>query len=118
MFIYYNPNPLGLNVGDCVVRMLTIVLNKSWDDAFDILAEESKKHANMPSANIVWFDILKDLGYKQNYLEYEMTVEEFCNRFNEGLFIIGTGTHVLTVVDGNFYDSWNSKNEKIIFFFS
>lgn len=29
-FIYYNPNPKGNHIGDCVIRALTIALDCNW----------------------------------------------------------------------------------------
>lgn len=33
-FVYYNANPIGKSVGDCTVRAISTVLNKSWDEVF------------------------------------------------------------------------------------
>ncbi|MBR0092838.1 MAG: hypothetical protein IJP92_14190 [Lachnospiraceae bacterium] len=41
------------------------------------------------------------------------TVERFCEEYPEGTYLVATGTHVVAVVDGNYYDAWNSGKEQI-----
>lgn len=36
--------------------------------------------------------------------------------YPRGVYIIGTGSHAVCVIDGNFYDSWNSGSEVVTFF--
>ena len=36
------------------------------------------------------------------------TVNEFTKMYPNGIYIIGTGTHAVTVINGNYYDSWDS----------
>lgn len=38
MFEYYNPNPDGSDNNNCVIRTLTKILNKSWEDVYWELA--------------------------------------------------------------------------------
>lgn len=35
----YNPNPLKKEVGDCVIRALCVVTNRSWYDIYDELSD-------------------------------------------------------------------------------
>ena len=35
----------------------------------------------------------------------------FCEKYPTGVYVIGTGTHAVAVVDGDYYDSWDSGNE-------
>ena len=39
------------------------------------------------------------------------TVRAFCKKYPEGVYVIGTGTHAVAVIDGDYYDSWDSGNE-------
>ena len=75
----------------------------------------------MPSANVVWMQALEDIGFERYNLENTCpncyTVKQFCEDHPEGLFILGTGTHVVAVVDGKYYDSWDSGEEVPVFFF-
>ena len=69
MFEYYNPNPDGSDNNDCVIRALTKILNKSWEDVYWELAELGFLMHDMPSVNKVWDECLLASG--------RMTQEQF-----------------------------------------
>jgi hypothetical protein len=33
-YVYFNPNPSGKMVGDCIIRALSKILNMSWESVF------------------------------------------------------------------------------------
>lgn len=76
---------------------------------------------DMPSANVVWMEALRELGFERYNLPDQCpncyTVEDFCSEHQEGLYILGTGTHVVATIDGKYYDSWDSGKEVPVFFF-
>jgi hypothetical protein len=45
-------------------------------------------------------------------------VKEFCYDNPKGSFLVGTGTHVVAVIDGDYYDAWDSGNEVIDRYFT
>lgn len=120
MWIKANPNPLGKEVPDCVVRAIAIALNLSWYEVFDRLVEIARIDANMPSADTVWGHLLYSYGFEPFILPQScprcITVNAFTKEFPYGTYIIGTGSHAVAVIDGNYYDSWNSGNEIPSFF--
>ena len=63
MYIYYQPNPCGRSVGDCVVRAISAALDLDWDDAFDILAKFAKNMCDMPSSDQVSGAVLRANGF-------------------------------------------------------
>ena len=63
MVIKYNPNPKGRRVGDCAVRAITKALDLDWDTAFALISAEAYAQKNMPSANVVWGNVLYRHGY-------------------------------------------------------
>lgn len=118
---YYNPNKINKSAGDCVVRMLTIVTGKTWKDCYFLVCDEGLKFGDMPSANYVWMNILYKLGYIKKVIPDTCpvcyTIKKFCEDHQEGLYVVGTGSHVVAVKDGCYYDSWNSGNEIAMFYF-
>ena len=117
-FIISNPNPDNNVTGDCVIRAISIATNKSWDDVFVELALKSFDMKDMPSTNRVWASYLHDLGYTRHIIQDTCpdcySVEDFTKDFPEGTYILSTGTHVVTVKNGNYYDTWNSGRETVI----
>ncbi len=53
------------------------------------------------------------MRYKPNY---PMDVYKFCCNFPRGTYVLGVNDHVVTVVDGMFYDTWDSSDRKVIYF--
>lgn len=120
MYQYYQPNPCGKSVGDCTVRALSKALNLKWEDAYLILVAEGLRACEMPSSNAVWGEVLRRRGFEKKILPTRcpncMTVREFCEEYNKGVYVIGTGNHAVTSKDGDYYDSWDSGNEVVAYY--
>ena len=115
MWIQYNPNPAGRNVGDCSVRAVAKALQIDWEAAYLEITAAGFRMADMPSSNGVWGAVLRRHGFYRESIPDHCpecyTADEFCKDHPEGVFVLGFGAHVATVVDGNIYDSWDSSNE-------
>ena len=121
MWKYYNPNPTGAHVGDCSVRAVTKATGEDWDTAYCGVSLQGMIMKNMPSANAVWGSYLRRKGFKRKMLPDECpecyTVEQFCEDNPEGLYVVAVQNHVLTVLDGDYYDAWDSGKETPIFYY-
>lgn len=121
-FISTNPNPKGKTVGDCVVRALSIAFDKGWRDVFKELAILSMIECDMPSSNQIWGEYLGEHGFVRHSLVDTCplcyTVRDFCNDNPQGLFILACEQHVVTSIDGNYYDSWDSGDKPVLFFWT
>ena len=115
MYIHTNPNPNGVYVEDCVVRAISIVTGRSWDDVYLNLCLQGYIMKNMPSVNNVWGTYLKSIGFHSYPLPTNCpdcyTIRNFCEQNRNGIFILATGSHVVAVVDGNYCDAWDSGDE-------
>lgn len=114
-FIYFNPNPKEKSVGDCTVRAISLFTNKDWFETFLGLVVTSLIECDMPSSNVIWSKYLFDNGYSRypipNTCPYCYTVKDFCRDNPNGKFLLATGEHVVTVIDGNYYDTWDSGDQ-------
>lgn len=121
MFAEYNPNPRNKRVGDCVIRALAKACKKTWQEIYIDLAIEGYKAADMPSANHVWGAYLEKQGFKKKVLPDRCpdcyTVADFSNDHKTGYFVLATGSHVVTVVDGFYFDTWDSGAEVPTFYY-
>lgn len=115
-FQYYQPNPSGRNVGDCTVRALSKALDQTWEKTFVGLCLEGFMLGDMPSANSVWGSYLRRNGYRRNLAPDDITVSEFSDSNSNGVYILALSGHVVCVVDNVLYDSWNSGNEIVLYF--
>ena len=117
-----NPNPKEKNVGDCTVRAISLALNQPWEDTYLGLCLKGYILCDMPSANDVWGSYLIDKGWEYHRLQetcpFCYTINDFCNDFPTGDYIVATGTHVVYIKDGMYYDAWDSGNKTPIFYFT
>lgn len=65
----------------------------------------------MPSVNWVWGLYLRKRGFTPMTVTDLMTVREFCRRNPSGTYVIGTGSHAVAVMSGDYYDAWDSGDE-------
>ena len=111
-FIKFNPNPTGKETGDCVVRAISIAEGTTWDLAFQRLTEKAFREKDMPSINPVWTNYLIEQGYTlhgiPNTCPRCYTVADFAYDHPYGTYVLGTGTHAIAVIDGNYIDTWDS----------
>lgn len=120
-YVVYNPNPLGLSVGDCVIRAISKITGLSWKQTYIELMVLGYAMGDMPSANRVWSQYLENIGYEKKLLPKNCSncyrVKDFCYNNPKGKFVVATGDHVVAVVNGDYYDSWNSGNELLSYYF-
>lgn len=120
MYVYFNNNPARALVGDCTIRAISKALNQSWQDTYSDLAMFGFDMSDMPSSNRVWGEYLYQNGYRRFIIPDSCpdcyTVKDFCKEHPRGKYILATGTHVICVVNGNYYDSWDSGNEVPIYY--
>lgn len=122
-YIYYNPNPSGKDVGDCVVRGLCKILGiDNWREVYTKVSLKGYEFYDMPSSNSIWDLVLKDYGYYPALLPNTCprcyTLKQFCRDYPRGRFLVATGSHVIAVVNGNYYDTEDSGNEIVTYYYS
>lgn len=115
MWVKYNPSPVGAKVGDCSVRAITAALGVDWESAYVLLCNAGFQMADMPSSNAVISAVLRKHGFYRKAIPDTCpncyTVRDFCREYSKGVYVLGTGSHVVTVIDGDYYDSWDSGDE-------
>lgn len=115
MYVHFNNNPAGRNVGDCAVRAVSKALGVDWETAYLMIVKNGYEMGDMPSSNSVWGSVLRQNGFYRQSIPNTCpdcyTAEDFCRDNPKGVFVLGFGNHVATVIDGKLYDSWQSSNE-------
>ena len=121
MYSHYNPNPHGNRVGDCVIRALSKATGKGWEETYIELCLLGYIMGDLPSSNKVRDNYLKTQGFTRHIVSAECldcyNIQDFCNEYPQGVYVIGTGTHAVCVIDGVLYDSWDSSDETPIYFY-
>lgn len=119
-FVFYNPNPRNRFVGDCTIRAICKLTGKDWDSVYVGTTLEGFFAKDMPSGNSTWGAYLDRLGYVRRALPdtcpFCYTVKDFCRDHPTGHFLLSLDQHVVAVVNGNYYDTWDSGNEIPIYY--
>ena len=70
--------------------------------------------------NDFWIELLMSMGYKLYFIPdtcpYCITVERFAEDHPEGRYLLGTGSHVIACINGDYIDTWNSGRELPIYY--
>lgn len=118
-YVYFNPNPAGKRVGDCVIRAISKLTNQSWAETYIAVTLKGYELYDMPSSNSVWAAYLRECGYRRFVIDDTCpdcyTISDFCKDNSKGKYLLATGSHVVTVIDGNYFDAWDSGQEVPIY---
>ena len=118
----FSNNPTGRNVGDCAVRAVSLALDTDWETAYALIAMNGYLMGDVPSSNSVWSAVLRQNGFSRyavpNTCPDCYTVGDFADDHPKGVFVVGTGNHVVTVKDGVVYDSWDSRKEVPVYYWT
>ena len=112
---YYQPNKKDLKdtTGDCVVRALTKVMEKTWLEVFDELIPYARELQTMPSDKKCYKVYLENNGFEYSGISNKKgskrpTVKSFAQNNKSGTFCLRVAGHIVAVVDGTYYDTWDS----------
>lgn len=123
-WVEYNPNPQDKKTTDCSIRAYCAAEDIKWEDAYDIACQYGRDNAMMPNDGKNCDAILTEhFGYtyhkfRKDEKENNKTVKDFCINHPEGIYVLSVPSHLVTVIDGEYYDSWDSgkKNVKGYYF--
>lgn len=118
---FYNPNPFGSKVGDCVVRAISAATGQDWDTTYTGLTFQGFSIKDMPSSNYVWGEYLRSRGFERKSIPNTCpacyTVEDFADDHPTGKYVLGTGQHAVAVISGSVWDNWDSRGECPIYYY-
>lgn len=117
-YIYYQPNQMDLKdrYGDCTIRALSKVMETDWLATFDFTIPYCRKH-QVPN---IWFcpankrkEIFSEMGYEYHGISNKKgtkrpVVWKFAKDHPNGRYLVNVANHVVAVVDGKYYDTWDS----------
>lgn len=119
-FEYYQPNDKDIkdDYGDCVVRSLCKALNKTWIEVFDLLVEKARDEQCMPNSKSAYDKVLNDYGFEYHGISNKKgskrpTVKSFTADSQDFIAVMRTAHHIVTSVDGKYYDTWDSGDKSL-----
>jgi hypothetical protein len=118
---YYNLNPYSKSVGDCTIRAISKIMDYTWEQTYIELCVQGYLMRDLPDSNQVWDSYLRGCGFVRKIIPNTCpdcyTISDFCYDHPYGEYILATGSHVVAVINGNYYDSWDSGNEVPIYYY-
>ena len=120
-FRSYNANPDDNRVGDCTIRAISSVLCKSWGEVFAGICVIGYIMHDMPSSDAVWGQYLRMQGFQRYVVpcrDDPCTVADFCRDHPNGVYLLAVKDHVISVVYGDWYDTWDSGEEYPIYYWA
>ena len=122
MYVFANPNPHKLITDDCVIRAISLAEGEPWDDVYVELFVDGYIDKQIPNANEVWGRYLMRKGYTRHSISNTCpdcyTLRQFCSEHPHGTYIVGTGTHAICVIEGDWYDIFNSADTVPLYYFT
>ena len=115
----FNPNPQGRRTDDCSLRAYCAAFDIDWNKAYDIACQLGKQRADVFNSNqncekviLEHFNWQIDKTYKPKK-DNRITVNEFAMTHPYGIFILHVHGHLVTVKNGEYYDTWDSGDKKV-----
>ena len=117
-YVYFQPNKKDIKdrYGDCQIRALCKALDLSWVEAFDLtipICREVQTYTIFGGTCDIGKDNLEKLGFRYVGVSNKKgtrrpTVDSFAKDHPAGRFICKVAHHVVAVVDGKYFDTWDS----------
>lgn len=120
MYKYANPNPCRKLTDDCAIRAISIIVGSSWKQTYTDLCNRGLIICDMPNSASTISLYLKERGFRRGIVSSDcpacFTVRDFCEEYPYGEYIVLTDGHALAVINGNYYDTFDSGDLTPIYF--
>ncbi|MBP3369428.1 MAG: hypothetical protein J6L85_01640 [Clostridia bacterium] len=125
MFFYYNAHPYQYDVDDCVKRAITVTTGMDYKEVQrglnrhkKITGAEKFNSDNNPNSYVE-----NILGFKRTAAPKKsdgsrMSVDEFCQAFPKGRFIVSVRGHWSAVINGNLLDTWDCGKKELLAYYA
>lgn len=120
-FKYVNLNPSQKIVGDCVVRAVAAATGENWQKTYIALALQGFLANDLMNSDSTWGAYLMNNGFERKVIPNTCpecyTIADFAMEHPVGVYVLGTGTHAVAVIDGEYLDVWDSGNTIPIYYY-
>ena len=110
-FVYYNNNPNQETISDCVTRAISLAV----DVDYDIVSEKLSLMADLlecDELNVCCYKHLLEDVFNCTPVDCDgMTVGEFADYNDFGVFLVRIPEHITCIIDGKIYDIWDCRDD-------
>lgn len=109
-FQYWNENPDGEHIGDCVTRAITLASGLSYEQVQEKLYYCGKLLECDPLC-VSCYDFLLTKYFEFDSVDTQgLTLDEFGDKYTRGLFLVRSRGHISCLLDGVVYDTWDCRS--------
>lgn len=108
MFEYYNANPRNRNIADCVLRAISLLEERTWEEVYEELSYLSSMEGYMFD-NVEFVEEYLDNRYPRE-CHFSKRVGEFAEEYPVGKYAITMDGHITALVNGILYDTFDCSN--------
>lgn len=119
-FIRYNNNPRSRKAADCVVRALSLALDKSWYQIYRELSELGLEECRMINEPDLYQLYLKKQDLEKQRMpkrpdNTRYTVKEFANELADPdkIYILSIAHHITVIKNKDLYDTWDCSHKSV-----
>ena len=105
MYRYLNQNPNDRHIDDCVLRSISLVTGKSWEEVYEELTYLSSDVGYMFN-NVAFVEDYLDDRYPRE-CHYAKTVGEIAMEHPYGKYLVTMDNHITAIIDGIIYDTFD-----------
>lgn len=120
MYRNLNLNPIGKAHNDCLVRAIALIMEMPWEKALMDLTQYGMLIYSMPNDDDTATLYLKEKGFVRRSLPTDcpvcFSIKDFCRDHPTGEYIVLTSNHAVPVIDGFYYDAFDSGNEIVMYY--
>jgi hypothetical protein len=105
---YYNRNPDGKELEDCVCRAISTATGLNYDAVDRLLELTARTYGCDKLCVCCYHNLLEDiLGYKRRNCYSGEAVEDIVNRHPHDKLLIRIDAHLTSSIKGTIYDIWD-----------
>lgn len=105
MYKYHNANPYNRQIDDCVLRSISLLTNRTWQETQDELSNLAMDNGYMID-DVVFVEDYLDNKYPRE-CHYSKTIGEFAKEFPYGKYAVTTNGHITAIINGDIYDTFD-----------
>lgn len=105
MYKYYNANPYNRQIKDCVLRSISLLTNRTWQETQDELSNLAMNKGYMID-DVVFVEEYLDNKYPRE-CHYSKTIGEFAKEYPYGKYAVTTNGHITAVINGDIFDTFD-----------
>ena len=112
MFIYYNANPTGEKLPDCVIRATSLATNIDYNVVIWLLEDIGNAFSCDDLCVDCYSKLLTEVFCFNEYYGYGRSVEEIAENNQNNIVLIRIHGHLTCSVNGIIFDIWDCTKEE------